>query len=112
MAKGEIVCFEQFPFLSECFQKSSAAEASENNNEDKYFDKIHIIPLLSFPFYDTYISGGKVLEISLSAQTDVYDNNITVFGTQSLSYIQPSPHTTNLHQTTLKTYMQIYGNFS
>ena len=30
MAKGEIACFEQFLLLSQCFQKSSAAEASES----------------------------------------------------------------------------------
>ena len=27
-AKGEIACFEQFPLLPQCFQKSSAADAS------------------------------------------------------------------------------------
>ena len=30
MAKGEIACFEQFLHLSQCFQKSSAADASES----------------------------------------------------------------------------------
>ena len=30
MGKGEIPCFEQFLLLSKCFQKSSAAEASES----------------------------------------------------------------------------------
>ena len=29
MAKGEIARFEQFLFLSQCFQKSSAADASK-----------------------------------------------------------------------------------
>ena len=29
VAKGEIAHFEQFPLLSPCFQKSSAADASE-----------------------------------------------------------------------------------
>ena len=28
--KGEIACFEQFLLLPECFQKSSAADASES----------------------------------------------------------------------------------
>ena len=30
MAKGEIACFEQFLLLSQCFQKSSASEASKS----------------------------------------------------------------------------------
>ena len=30
MAKGEIACFVQFPLLSLCFKKPSAAEASES----------------------------------------------------------------------------------
>ena len=30
LAKGEIAHHEQFHLLSQCFQKSSAAEASEN----------------------------------------------------------------------------------
>ena len=29
VAKGEITCFEQFPLLSQCFQKLSAAEVSK-----------------------------------------------------------------------------------
>ena len=28
VSKGEIACFEQFRLLSQCFQKSSAADAS------------------------------------------------------------------------------------
>ena len=31
LAKGEIARFEQFLVLPQCFQKSSAAEASESN---------------------------------------------------------------------------------
>ena len=30
VAKGEIACYEQFLLLSQCFQKSSAAEASKS----------------------------------------------------------------------------------
>ena len=30
MANGEVACFEQFILLPQCFQKSSAAEASES----------------------------------------------------------------------------------
>ena len=30
MARGENAHFEQFPLLSQCFQKSTAAEASES----------------------------------------------------------------------------------
>ena len=30
VAKGGIACFEQFLLLSQCFQKSSAADASES----------------------------------------------------------------------------------
>ena len=51
MAKGEIARFEQFLLLSQCFQKASAAQASESvymRERDKVLNAFHMLCSLTF----------------------------------------------------------------
>ena len=100
VAKGEIVCFEQFLLLSLCFQKAAAAEASES-----VFMRVKVWKNLKMACQFVHIQGVDIYyfcsqhSLSFPFQCE-----------QILVFVNTFPHTTILQQKTLNIFCQKMEN--